>query len=167
MFIQGRLWQDTGGSFPLGGPRRRRLESHTFVSLSPPTTLPTQSPRNQQRPAPQWVHSHPYSLGKKLVDLCHFPHTPGGGGQDQPGPLLCNCLPLWARPKGRCSVHVESKEVSAHHIIAIHAISGILHRIVDFSTECWQVLGEPTERMHVGWGSGVEAESLPRMSWAD
>lgn len=52
MFIQGRLWQDTGGSPPLGGPRRRGLESHTFVSLSPPTTLPTQSPKNQQRPAP-------------------------------------------------------------------------------------------------------------------
>lgn len=52
MFIQGRLWQDTGGSPSLGGPRRRGLESHTFVSLSPPTTLPTQSPKNQQRPAP-------------------------------------------------------------------------------------------------------------------
>lgn len=51
MFLQGRLWQDTGGSSPLGGPRRG-LESHIFVSLSPPTTLPTPSPKNQQRPAP-------------------------------------------------------------------------------------------------------------------
>lgn len=48
--------------------------------------------------------------------------------------------------------------MSAHHIIAIHAISGILHRVVDFSTECGQVLGEPTERMHVGWGSRVEGK---------
>lgn len=55
MFIQGRLWQDTGGSpppRPLGWPQEEGLESHTFVSLSPPTTLPTQPPRNQQRPAP-------------------------------------------------------------------------------------------------------------------
>lgn len=114
-----------------------------IVSLSPPTTLPTPSPKNQQRPAPKWVHSHPYSLGKQLADLCHVPHTPGGGSQDQPGSLPCNCSPLWARPKGRCSVQVESKEVSAHHIIAIHAVSGVLHRVVDFSTECWQVLSEP------------------------
>lgn len=53
MFIQGRLWQDTGGSPPLGGPRRGGLEFHKFVSLSPPTTLPTPSPKNHQRPAPQ------------------------------------------------------------------------------------------------------------------
>lgn len=33
MFLQGRLWQDTGGSSPLGGPRRG-LESHIFVSSS-------------------------------------------------------------------------------------------------------------------------------------
>lgn len=54
MFIQGRLWQDTGGSppHPLGWPQEEGLESHTFVSLSPPTTLPTQPPRNQQCPAP-------------------------------------------------------------------------------------------------------------------
>ena len=55
MFIQGRLWQDTGGSFPVGGPRRRGAgDSHNraSISVSPPTTLPTQSPRNQQRPAP-------------------------------------------------------------------------------------------------------------------
>lgn len=51
MFIQGRLWQDTGGSPPLGGPSRKGLESQMFVSLFPPTTLPTQLPRNQQRPA--------------------------------------------------------------------------------------------------------------------
>lgn len=50
MFLQGRLWQDTGGSSPLGGPRRG-LESH-ILCLSPPTTLPTPSPKNQQRPAP-------------------------------------------------------------------------------------------------------------------
>lgn len=39
MFIQGRLWQDTGGSL-LGGPRRRGLESHIFVSLLPPPIPP-------------------------------------------------------------------------------------------------------------------------------
>lgn len=41
-----------GVLFSLGGPRGRGLESHTLVSLSPPTALPTQAPRNQQRPAP-------------------------------------------------------------------------------------------------------------------
>lgn len=39
MFLQGRLWQDTGGSSPLGGPRRG-LESHIFVSLSPLPPIP-------------------------------------------------------------------------------------------------------------------------------
>lgn len=61
MFIQGRLWQDTGGSPPLGGPRRKGLESQTSVSrLLPP---PTQSPRNQQHPAPANART-PHSLGK-------------------------------------------------------------------------------------------------------
>lgn len=50
MFIQGRLWQDTGLSL-LGWPQEG-LESQMLVSLSPPTTLPTQTPRNQQCPAP-------------------------------------------------------------------------------------------------------------------
>lgn len=50
--------------------------------------------------------------------------------------------------------------MSAHHIIAIHAISGILHRVVDFSTECRQVLGEPAEGMYVGWGRSVEGKGL-------
>lgn len=51
MFIQGRLWQDTRGSPRLGGPGKRGW-SLSLCLLSPPTTLPTQSPRNQQRPAP-------------------------------------------------------------------------------------------------------------------
>lgn len=135
MFLQGRLWQDTGGSSPLGGPRRG-LESH-ILSLSPPTTLPTPSPKNQQRPAPSECTHTPIPWGNsERADLCHFPHTLGGGSRDQLGPLPCKCLPLGARPKGRCSEYVESKEVSAHHIIAVHAVSGILHRVVHFPTEC-------------------------------
>lgn len=50
--------------------------------------------------------------------------------------------------------------MSAHHIIAIHAVSGILHRVVDFSTEGRQVLGEPAEGMHVGWGRRAEGKGL-------
>lgn len=50
MFLQGRLWQDTGGSSPLGGPRRG-LESHISVSIS--SHHPSHPvPKNQQRPAP-------------------------------------------------------------------------------------------------------------------
>lgn len=42
----------TLGSPCMGDPRSGP-ESQMLVPLSPPTTLPTQSPRNQQRPAPQ------------------------------------------------------------------------------------------------------------------
>lgn len=106
-------------------PREGAGVSH--LPLPPPTTLPTPPPRTSGAlPPSECTHTH-IPWGKQLVDLCHFPHTPGGGSHGQPGPLPCNCSPLWARPKGRCSVQVESEEVSAHHIIAIHAISGILH----------------------------------------
>lgn len=134
MFIQGRLWQDTGGSPPLGGPRKGP-ESQMSVSPSPPTTLPTQSPRNQQRPAPSECTNTPIPWGSSQMTLAIFP-TPleERAGSARPFPFAMSAL--WVTPKGRCSVQVESKEVSAHHVIAIHAVSGILHRVVDFSTEC-------------------------------
>lgn len=47
----------TLGSPCVGGPRSG-LESQMLVSLSPPTTLPTQSPRNQQRlPLSECTHT--------------------------------------------------------------------------------------------------------------
>lgn len=54
MFIQGRLWQDTGGSSPTPwvGPRRRGWSlAHLCLYLLPPP-FPPNPPRNQQRPAP-------------------------------------------------------------------------------------------------------------------
>lgn len=50
MFLQGRLWQDTGGSPPLGGPKRGGW-SLTFASIS--SHHPSHpNPKNQQCPAP-------------------------------------------------------------------------------------------------------------------
>lgn len=142
MFIQGRLWQDTGGSPPSGGPRRGGWSLTYCVSIS--SHHPSHPiPQEPAAPCPRVSALTPLFPGETASWPVPFSPHPGGGSQDQPGPLPCNCSPLWARPKGRCSVQVESKEVSAHHIIAIHAVSGILHRVVDFSTECWQVLGEP------------------------
>lgn len=91
MFLQGRLWQDTGGSSPLGGPRRG-LESHIFVSLSPPTTLPTPSPKNQQRPAPSECTHTPIPWGNSELTFAIFP-TPleEGAGISQALSLVIVC----------------------------------------------------------------------------
>lgn len=62
MFIQGRLWQDTGGSSPLGGPLEEGLESHTFVSVfSHHPSHPI--PQNRQRPAPSECTHTPIPWG--------------------------------------------------------------------------------------------------------
>ncbi len=91
MFIQGRLWQDTRGSPTWSGPRR-------YLLSPPPYNLGTSS----ALPPSECAH-HPYSLGKQLVDLCHFP-TPGEKARISQALSPCNCSPLWAKPKGHCSV---------------------------------------------------------------
>lgn len=122
MFIQGRLWQDTGGSFPWVAQEEGAGDSHicASISLPPPTTLPTRSPRNQQRPAPEWVHT-PLFLGKKLVDLCHFPHTPGGGARISRCLSIVIVSPL-GQTKGTllCAGRVQGGVNSSYHCYSLH-----------------------------------------------
>lgn len=141
MFIQGRLWQDTGFSLH-GWPQEWAGVSDAWASVSSHHPFPPSPPGTSSAPPLSECTHTPCFLGKQLVDLCHCPHTPGGRSRDQPGSLPCNCSP--SGPDQRdAALQGRVRELSAHHVIAIHSISGILHRIVDFSTECWQVLREP------------------------
>lgn len=113
------------------------------LCLLPPPFPPSPPGTSSALPLSECTHT-PYFLGKWkwLAGLCHFPHTPGGRSRDQPGSLPCNCWP--SGPDRRdAALQGRVQELSAHHVIAIHSIGGILHWVIDFPTECWQVLGEP------------------------
>lgn len=50
--------------------------------------------------------------------------------------------------------------MSAHHVVAVDAVRGVLHAVVDFSSEHREVLGEPSEvrgGRERGW---LETDSL-------
>lgn len=48
--------------------------------------------------------------------------------------------------------------MSAHHVVAVDAVRGVLHAVVDFPPEHRQVLGEPAGE---GWGGEVELSESP------
>lgn len=43
--------------------------------------------------------------------------------------------------------------MSAHHVVAVDAVCGVLHAVVDLSPEHGQVLSEPADRGGGGSGS--------------
>lgn len=89
MFIQGRLWQDTGLSL-LGWPQEGAGVSDAVSVSSHHPSHPV--PQEPAVPCPLVsARTPPCFLVKQLVNLCHFPHTSGGRSWDQPGPLPCNC----------------------------------------------------------------------------
>lgn len=90
MFLQGRLWQGTGGSSPLGGPRRG-LESHIFVYLLPPPFLPL-SPRTSSALPPSVCTHTPIPWGNSELTFAIFP-TPleEGAGISQALSLVIVC----------------------------------------------------------------------------
>lgn len=88
MFIQGRLWQDTG-VLPLGRPREEGLEARASSSLAP--LLPPPSPPRPQEPAapcPELSALTPVPRGSSQVTFAISPH-PGrkGPGAARPSPL--------------------------------------------------------------------------------
>lgn len=111
---------------PCTGDPRSGLEPQMLVlCLLPPPFPPSPPGTSSALPLSECTHT-PYFLGKQLADLCHFPHTPGGRSRDQPGSLPCNCSP--SGPDRRdAALQGRVQELSAHHVIAIHSVSGILH----------------------------------------
>lgn len=90
MFIQGRLWQDTGGPppAPWGGPRRRGWSlTHLCLYLLPPPFPPNPPGTSSALPPSECTHT-PIPWGSSQLTLPFSPHPwrrePGSA---RPSPL--------------------------------------------------------------------------------
>lgn len=122
---------------PWGGPRRRGWSlTHLCLYLLPPPFPPNPPGTSSALPPSECIHTPiPWEVARWL---CHFPHTPGGGSQGQPGPLPCNCFAPLGQTKGAllCTGRVQEGVSSSYHCYSRHKWNS--------SSSRWLLDGMPT-----------------------
>lgn len=98
-----------------------------------------------------------------------FLHTPLSScslapGTDRQGDQQCPCLSIGKVNLPGSGQRAARQESSAHHVVAVDPVHGVLHGVVDFPSEHGQVLRKPAKKPKVEV-RGARREYQVRSSW--